>query len=99
MVSYYPMERQDALDVSQTKNLSVGGMAITTSTQFKPDARLILKVRVPSARDPVEIIGRVIESSPMGKMAVYNTRVEFLAIDEKYRQAITDTVSHHLKKT
>ena len=99
VVSYCPMERQDVLDVSQTKNLSVGGMAITTSTQFQPDAKLILKVRVPLAREPVEIIGRVIESTPMGKLAVYNTRLEFLAIDEKHRQAIIDTISHHLKKT
>ncbi|MEK7309395.1 MAG: PilZ domain-containing protein [Planctomycetota bacterium] len=99
VVSYCPLERQDALDISQTKNLSIGGMAITTSAQFQPDAKLIMKVRVPSAREPVEIIGRVIESSPMGKMAVYNTRVEFLAIDEKYRQAIIDTISHNLKKT
>lgn len=99
VVSYCPMERQDALDVSQTKNLSIGGMAITTSALFQPDAKLILKVRVPSVCEPVEIIGRVIECSPMGKMAVYNTRLEFSAIDEKYRQAIIDTISHNLKKT
>jgi len=99
MASYCPLERQDTIDVSLTKNLSLGGMAITTGTQFQLEMKLILKVRVPSKREPIEIVGRVIESAPMGKLAVYNTRIEFLAIDEKYRQAIIDTISHHLKKT
>lgn len=97
IVAYRLLEKNEIIEVSQTKNLSQGGMALTTNIAFNPGTQLVLKLRVPLAPEPVEIIGRVVESRELGKN-LYNTRIQFVAIDEKYRHSVLNTITHHLKK-
>ncbi|MCX7661844.1 MAG: PilZ domain-containing protein [Candidatus Omnitrophica bacterium] len=98
VVSYRVLEDVDNYDVSQTKNISLGGMLLTTNRQFSPGTKLALEIRLPFDPNPIMLIARVIESREIAKDLIYDTHLEFLAVDENHRNVITQTVEHYLKK-
>jgi len=98
VVSYRIVEEPKSADVSQTKNLSLGGMLITTNKQFDPGVRLDLQIRLPFDPDPIVIVGKVLESREVTKDLIYDTRLQFLDVDEKHREVIGKTVDYYLKK-
>jgi Tfp pilus assembly protein PilZ len=97
IVSYRLAENDEIIDMSQISNLSQGGIAFKTNIKFNPGTELILNLRIPLAPEPVKIIGRVVGSSAVGNNH-YDTRIQFVNIDEKYRKSLIDTIAHQLKK-
>ena len=98
IVSYRILENNGNTDISQTKNLSLGGMLLTTNCRFLPGTNLALEIRVPFDPAPIMLIGKVLESKEITKDIIYDTRLIFLAIDEKHRKVINETVGYYLKK-
>jgi len=98
IVSYRIMEERDNIDISQTKNLCLGGMLLTTNRRFDQGTTLAVEIRLPFERDPIMIIGKVVESTEITKDLIYDTRLEFLAIDENHRSIINKTVDYYLNK-
>jgi hypothetical protein len=97
MVSYRILDESN-LDFTQSKNLSVGGMLLTTNRQFAKGVCLAVEIRLPFERDPMMLVGRVVDSSEITKDLIYDTRLEFLAVDEHHRGALDRTVGYYLKK-
>ncbi len=98
VVSYRLFEEMENVDVSQTKNISLGGMLLTTNREFKPGTKLTLEIRLPFDPNPIILVGEVLESRQIIKDLLYDTRLEFLAIDENHRKIINQTVDHYLKR-
>lgn len=98
IVSYRILDEADNVDISQTKNLSLGGMLLTTNRQFQAGTKLALEIRLPFDPDPIVLIARVIESREITKNLIYDTRLDFLAVDEKHRKSMNETVDYYLKK-
>jgi len=98
VVSYRVLEEANNVDLTQTKNISLGGMLLTTNKKFPRGTNLVLDIRLPFDPSPIMLIGKVIESHEITKDLIYDTRLEFLAIDEKHKRAIHDTVGYYLKK-
>lgn len=98
IVSYRILESNGSPDLTQTRNLSLGGMLLTTNCQFKPGTNLALEIRLPFDPNPIMLIGKVLESKEITKDIIYDTRLVFLAIDEKHRKIINETVGYYLKK-
>lgn len=98
VVSYRMLDEHDNVDISQNKNLSLGGMLITTNRQFEPKTNLALEVRLPFDPEPVFLVGRVIESKEVTKNLIYDTRLEFICVDDRHRKAIEETVDYYRKK-
>ena len=98
IVSYRVIPNNSNSDITQTKNLSLGGMLLTTNCQFPKGTNLALEIRLPFDPNPIMIIANVLESSEISKGVIYDTRLIFLAIDEKHRKAIGETVGYYLKK-
>lgn len=98
IVSYRMLEESNNLDITQTKNLSLGGMLLTTNKQFNPGTNLALEIRLPFDPHPIMVIGKVIESREITKGLIYDTRLQFLAVDENHRKVMTDTMEYYLKK-
>jgi c-di-GMP-binding flagellar brake protein YcgR len=98
IVSYRILEEADNVDISQTKNLSLGGMLITTNREFEPGTNLALEIRLPFDPNPIMLIGKVVESREITKDLIYDTRLQFLAVDERHRSIINQTVDYYLKK-
>ncbi|MCU0650975.1 MAG: PilZ domain-containing protein [Candidatus Omnitrophica bacterium] len=85
-------------DVSQTRNISEGGMLMTTSRPFEPMTSLSLNVKLPVYHDSVQVNARVLESRQVHSNLVYFTRLEFTKIDEDKRKAIEQTVAYYTRK-
>lgn len=98
VVSYRIFEEIDNIDISQTKNLSLGGMLLTTNRQFEKGTNLALEIRLPFDPNPIMLIGNVIESQEITRNLIYDTRLEFLAIDERHKNIMTQTVDYYLRK-
>ncbi len=98
IVSYRIMTEINNIDMSQTKNICLGGMLLTTNRNFNPGVNLALEIRLPFDPHPIMLIGRVIESREIMKDMIYDTRIEFLAVDERHRKVIGETVGYYFKK-
>lgn len=98
IVSYRIVEDADKADISQTKNLSLGGMLLTTNKQLDSGTKLALEIRLPFDPNPIMLIAKVLESREITKNLIYDTRLMFLAVDERHRKVITETVDYYLKK-
>lgn len=86
------------LDISQTKNLSLGGMLLTTNRAFAPGVTLALTIRIPFDPDPISIIAKVQESREVVKGTIYDTRLSFISVDEKHKKPLIDTLDYYIKK-
>lgn len=98
IVSYRILEETNNVDISQTKNLSLGGMLLTTNRKFNPGTNLALEIRLPFDPNPIMIIAKVLDSHEISKDLIYDTRLLFLAIDEKHRNVVKETVEYYVKK-
>ena len=98
IVSYRILDEVNNVDISQTKNLSLGGMLLTTNIQFDPGTNIALEIRLPFDPDPIMLIAKVLESREISKNLIYDTRLMFLAVDERHRKVISETVDYYLKK-
>ncbi|MDD4910272.1 MAG: PilZ domain-containing protein [Candidatus Omnitrophica bacterium] len=98
IVSYRILEDIDNVDTSQTKNLSLGGMLLTTNRPFDTGTFLALQIRLPFDPDSISITAKVLESRELIKDLIYDTRLQFLQIDDRHLKTLTQTVDHYLKR-
>jgi c-di-GMP-binding flagellar brake protein YcgR len=98
IVSYRILEENDKADITQTKNISLGGMLLTTNRKFDHGTNLALEIRLPFDPNPIMLIGKVLESKEITRDLIYDTRLMFLAVDERHRKVIGDTVNYYMKK-
>jgi len=98
IVSYRVAAEEDNIDISQVKNLSIGGMLLTTNRQFPVGTKLALEIRLPSAHEPIKIIGEVADSRQVIEGIMYDTRLKFFVNIEDYLKVIKATIDYYLKK-
>jgi len=99
IVSYRILEESNNIDISQTKNISLGGMLLTTNRHFDIGTKIALEIRLPFDPNPIMLIGKVLESHEVTRDLIYDTRLEFLAVDERHRKVIGQTVEYYIKKS
>ena len=98
VVSYRILQDSDNIDISQTRNVGLGGMMLTTNMKLDPGTNLALEIRLPFDPNPIMLIAKVLESHEITKNLIYDTRLSFLAVDEKHKKVINETVCYYLKK-
>lgn len=99
IVSYRILEEVDNIDITQTKNMSLGGMLLTTNREFERGTNLALEIRLPFDLNPIMLIGKVVDSHEVTKNLIYDTRLLFLAIDEQHRDVMMKTVDYYLNRS
>lgn len=92
VVSYRPLEEEEAADLSQTKNFCHGGMLLTTNRNFSQGTLLKMFIRVPLVRDKIHVIGKVLESKEVVKNLIYETRIGFQNLEEEISRVLKETV-------
>jgi PilZ domain len=97
VVSYRIKEAEENFDLSQTKNLSQGGMLLTTNKQFQQGTRLAMILRFPLVPQKIEVIGIVIDSKEVVRDIIYETRIRFLNLDEEFFHKLGEFIREHLK--
>lgn len=99
IVSYRVLKEVDNYDLTQTKNISTGGMLLTTNKLFGPGTLLAIDIRLPFLIEPLNLKGQVVDSKEVVKNLIYDTHLELIDADEETREVINKTVVYHLKKT
>lgn len=97
VVSYRVKADIDNYDISQTRNISLGGMLLTTNRDFAHGTVLAIEIRLPFFIDAINLTGRVMESKEVVKDLIYDTRIQFLEIDPKAEGIVRDTVGYYLR--
>ena len=64
-------------EITQLKNISLGGMCFITGKQFSPPAKMRIELKTPFLSDTTFLEGSVLESHEKVKGMIYETRLEF----------------------
>ena len=97
VVSYRGRGAGSSYDISQSKNLSQGGMLLTTNRAFTGGALLTMTLRLPHMPDAIEVVGRVVLSKEIVRELIYDTHVQFARLDDRARKQLGDFVVQFAK--
>ena len=92
VVSYRSKGFGSSYDISQSKNLSQGGMLLTTNRPFSGGALLTMTLRLPHMPDAMEVVGQVVMSKEIVRDLIYDTHVQFARLDERARKQLDSFV-------
>lgn len=84
-------------DLSQTKNVSQGGVLITTNQLFKKGSYLAMVIRFPLLPQKIEVTGEVVDSREIVKNLIYETRVRFVGLDENFFEKLGAFIEKNLR--
>lgn len=84
IVSYRIKEKQDLQDLSQTANVSKGGVKLTTNRIFENGTALIVSIKLPFVAKRIEVDGKVVGCKEIRKGLLYETRIQFVNIDSDF---------------
>jgi c-di-GMP-binding flagellar brake protein YcgR len=93
MVSYKPMTEEEASDLSKTKNVSDGGMLLTTNALFEVGTLLKMHIMLPVLERKMRLIGKVLRSREVVKDLIYETHIAFLELEDDQLQILRESVS------
>ena len=92
VVSYRAKGIGSDYDISQSKNLSQGGMLLTTNRQFSPGDMLTMTLRLPYMPDAIEVVGTVVISKEVVPDLIYDTHIRFASLDQRAHRQLSDFV-------
>ena len=96
VVSYKIQALPNGYDLSQTRNVSQGGMMFTTNKLYDKGDCLAITVRFPFVPQKIEVSGIVIESNVKVRDLIYETRIKFLNIDEQFFKDLGEFIRERL---
>jgi hypothetical protein len=97
VISYH-LQREDAnYDLTQTKNVSQGGMLLTTNRKFEKGTRLDMTMQFPFLDDKIKVVGEVVGSKEVLKDLIYETRLMFYDLKGQYSKKLDNFVKEHSK--
>lgn len=77
IISYHIKEPSSPFDLSQTKNVSQGGLLLTTNRYFEKGVLLEMTIRFPFIPDKIKLTGMVVVSVEKVKDLLYETHIQF----------------------
>lgn len=92
VVSYHLLEEDGNYDLSQTRNISQGGVLLTTNRKFEKGARLGMTIQFPFLEDKIQVVGEVVGSKEMIKDVIYETRVMFYNLKSELLKKLGDFI-------
>ncbi len=98
VVSYRLKEHPGTYDLSQTKNVSQGGMLITTNKKFDNGIQLAMTIRFPFVNQKIEVTAEVIDSKEIVKGLIYETRLKFVDLPDGFFKELGDFIKELLER-
>ena len=98
VISYRIKKQPDGYDLSQTRNVSRGGLLLTTNRAFEKGTHLAITVRFPFVAQRMEFVGEVIESRMVVRDLIYETRIMFIDLDEQFLRELGEFIQSRLGK-
>jgi c-di-GMP-binding flagellar brake protein YcgR len=97
IINYHMQEEHDNYDLSQSKNVSQGGMLLTTNRKFEKRARLAMTIFFPFLDDKREVVGEVMDSNEVVEDFLYETRLRFYDFEKQLPQGFDNFINQHLE--
>lgn len=98
VVSYRIKEISLDYDLSQTKNISRGGLMLTTNRKLEQGAKLAITIRFPFTPKRLEVIGEVVDSKEVAKGLIYETRVKFPKENTDFFKQLGEFIEQRITK-
>ena len=78
LLSYFdPKMPKKKFEITQLKNISLGGMCFVTTRSFEPSVTLGIELKTPYIAGSVLLEGNVMQSHEKMKGTIFETRLEF----------------------
>ncbi|MFC1708862.1 PilZ domain-containing protein [Candidatus Omnitrophota bacterium] len=98
VISYRIYGDPDTMDISQTRNISEGGIMLTTNCAFDAETILAIEITIPFIPNPIRLLGKVLESKEIAHNLIYETRLVFTYMDDESKVMVKNTVDYFTKK-
>jgi hypothetical protein len=92
VIRYQILEELQDYDVSQSKNVSSGGLLLTTNRAFQSGTHLAMTVFFPFMNNATEVTGTVVKSREILEDLIYETHIQFHGFEEKMRAELEEFV-------
>ncbi|MDD4955236.1 MAG: PilZ domain-containing protein [Candidatus Omnitrophica bacterium] len=94
LVSYKNMYSDSDFNLSQTINISQGGLLLTTSELFPKGTTLKMLTQFPFFSERANLSGRVVRQREVAKGLIYETGIEFTNLE----QVVFEKLGEFVKK-
>ena len=95
ILTYYSQERPtDKHDMSQLKDISMGGVCFMTSQRYEPSTKLILELKTPYLAETTRMEGTVVDSREKLADILYETRLKFAELSPQAKVVLEKIVKH-----
>ena len=84
------------IEITQLKNISLGGMCFITTHKFEPSTLLQIELKTPYITDTTLLEGNVLESREKTKNMIYETRLEFVHINAEAQYLLTQLMEYFI---
>ena len=98
IISYRIKEISGNYDLTQSRNVSQGGMLLTTNRQFDRGTTLAMTIRFPFVSERIELTGRVVGSREVVRDLIYETRIQFINFDQGVFVKLGEFIRDHFKQ-
>ena len=95
LVTSYQIEVAGEVNISQTKNISLGGALLTTHKRFPQAKTIKLKIRVPSTMEIMQILADIVNIREVASDSIYNTHLKFKQLEGSQRRILKDTIDNY----
>jgi hypothetical protein len=83
-------------EITQLKNISLGGMCFITSQSFNPATELVIELKTPYLAETTHLEGVVLESHVKMKNRIYETRLGFRDLDTEAKILLEKLMEYFL---
>ena len=89
-------EPNEKYEITQLKNISLGGMCFVTSQRFTVSTELNIELKTPYLAETTHLTGIVLESHEKMKNRIYETRLEFRNLDTEAKVLLQKLMEYFL---
>ena len=97
MIKYRELAQASGFDITSTRNISQGGVTITTAAKLEAGSLLELTLRLPFAADEVHVKAEVVACQETVKGSVWETRIKFVDMPEDYAKKIDEFIGRRVQ--
>jgi len=97
VISYHMQKEDTNYDLTQTRNISQGGMLLTTNREFEKGTRLDMTIQFPFLVDKIQVVGEVVGTKEVLKDLIYETRLKFYDLKGQWSNKLDNFVKEQSK--
>ena len=98
-LNYHVLGVIDNIEFAKTTDSSLAGFLLRTKDEIKRGVCLVIEIPWPSRLTPIRLLGRVVESRHTNDSSAFDTRLEFLGMNDETRGIVKKLIEHYLEQS